>query len=197
MMGMEFLKQVVADAAGMDEATWEASVPYFSSMQLKKKEHFLRQGKICRHIGFITSGYVRLYYQLDDTDKTKDFNTEGTFCGSYASFIAEVPAHFNVIAMEDVELFVINKADLMTLTDKYMAWQKFLRIAMQSMFIAKENREAAFLTLTPEQRYNDLVESKPAWINRIPLKYLASYLGLTAETISRIRAGKLPSPKKG
>lgn len=197
MMGIEFLKRVVMNTANMDEDTWEASEKYFRKKQLKKKEYFLKQGEVCRYIGFISSGYVRLFYLLDDTDKTKDFNTEGYFCGSYASFITDSPSHFNVVAMEDVEMFLINKEDLMTLTDKYMAWQKFLRIAMQGMFIAKENREAAFLTLSPEHRYNNLMITRPDWINRIPLKYLASYLGLTAETISRIRAGKLMPQKKG
>lgn len=196
-MGKELLKAVVTAVVNMDEETWEASEQFFRTKQLRKKEYFLRQGEHCKHIGFVVKGYVRLYYQLDDMDKTKDFNTEGNFCGSYASFISEVPSHFNVVAMEDLELLLINRADLMALTEKHMAWQKFLRIAMQSMFIAKENREAAFLTLSPEERYNDLMNTKPEWINRIPLKYLASYLGLTAETVSRIRACKLTPGKKG
>ena len=89
------------------------------------------------------------FAQCQPNHKNQDFNTEGNFCGSYASFISEVPSHFNVVAMEVLELLLINRACLMAQTEKHMAWQKFLRIAMQSMFIAKENREAAFLTLWP------------------------------------------------
>jgi CRP-like cAMP-binding protein len=189
-MHHEKLRKLVTLVSGLDDETWKISRPLFKLKTLAKKEYFLKQGEICRYVGFVNQGFTRLFYDLIDGEVTKDFNTEGSFCGSYASFISGVPSHFNVIAMEPTELLIINRENLLQLTDSYMAWQKFLRIAMEQQFIRKENREALFLTATPEDRYTDLVKNHPDWINRIPLKYLASYLGLTAETVSRIRARK-------
>lgn len=189
-MNTDSLRAILSQSVNMDDEAWDASLHLFKPKTLNKKEHFLKQGETCKHIGFIVSGYVRLYYDIGDTEITKDFNTEHTFCGSYASFISEKPSHFNVVAMEPLELLIINRNNLILLTEQYMAWQKFLRIAMERMFITKENREAFFLTTTPEERYSILLSETPEWVNRIPLKHLASYLGMTAETLSRIRAKK-------
>jgi CRP-like cAMP-binding protein len=189
-MDKEILRNIISQVVEMDDEAWQAALPCFRFIELRKKEYFVRQGEICKYIGFITKGYTRLFYNLEHEEVTKDFNVEGCFCGSYASFIAEAPSHFNVIAMEPLQLLIINRNQLLELTDRYMSWQKFLRIAMSEVFIQKENREAMFLTTTSQERYTNLVKHKPDWVNRIPLKYLASYLGMVPETISRIRARK-------
>jgi CRP/FNR family transcriptional regulator, anaerobic regulatory protein len=155
---------------------------------LKRKEHFLRQGEICRSIGFIKSGYIRLYYLLDGEDITKDFNFENNFCGSHASFSTLSPSRFNIVAMEDVVIEEINRADLYVLYDKYKSFERLGRLMMERMFDRKEQRESAFLQDDAEIRYADLLIQYPGITQRVPLKYIASYLGLTAETISRLRA---------
>ena len=182
------LGKIVSQVVDMDQEAWQASLPYFKDIELRKKEFFVRQGEICRYVGFINKGYTRLFYNLKDEQVTNDFNVEGCFCGSYASFIAETPSHFNVIAMEPLQITVISRSHLLELTDRYTSWQKFLRIAMEEVFKAKENREAMIFSSTNEERYANLVKYNPDWISRIPLKYLASYLGMASETISRIRA---------
>lgn len=186
-MEKDLLRRVMSKHVDLSDEVWEASALLFRFKKIDKKELFLRQGEVCQRLGFIHQGYTRLFYNVDGVEVTKDFNTEGYFCGSYASFSTGAPAHFNVVAMEPMILQVISHHDLMKLVDKYPAWQKFLRIAMEQMFISKENREAMFLLSSPEDRYNNLVKEHPDWINRIPLKYLASYLGLVPETLSRIR----------
>lgn len=186
-MDNELLRQVMSRHTRVDEVCWKASAPLFRFRHFKKKELFLRQGDVCTHLGFIHKGYTRLFYNVDGTEITKDFNTEGYFCGSYASFISRQPSRFNVLAMEPLVVQVISHHDLMYLVEQYPAWQKFLRIAMEQMFISKENREAMFLLSSPEARYNDLLKQHPDWVRRIPLKYLASYLGLAPETLSRVR----------
>jgi CRP-like cAMP-binding protein len=155
---------------------------------LKRKEYFLRQGEICRSIGFIKSGYVRLYYLLDGDDITKDFNFENNFCGSHASFSMVAPSGFNIVAMEDVTIEEISRTDLYALYDKYKSFERLGRLVMERMFDRKERRESAFLQDDAERRYSDLLIQYPGITQRVPLKYIASYLGLTAETVSRLRA---------
>ena len=158
--------------------------------QLKRKEYFLRQGQVCRHLALIVKGYVRLFYLVDGEEITKDFNFENWICGSYASFSMQQPSRFNIIAMEDCELYLIGREDLYRLFDTYPNIQKLGRIQIERMFIYKELREASFLLDSAEKRYHNLLEQQPHIVQRVPLKYLASYLGISAETISRIRAGK-------
>lgn len=157
---------------------------------LKKKEHFLREGEICKSIGFIIKGYIRLYYLHEGEDITKDFNFETNFCGSNASFTTQTPARFNIIAMEDVTIQEISRHDLYALYDKYKSFERLGRLIMEYMFDRKEQREAAFLQHDAERRYRDLIKLYPHITQRVPLKYIASYLGISAETLSRLRAVK-------
>jgi CRP-like cAMP-binding protein len=171
----------------MEDAVWQELQKVITHKALKKKEHFLREGEVCRQLGFITKGYVRLYFLTDGEEVTKDFNFENSFCGSYASFRLQQPSRFNIVAMEDLSLYALGHDDLFRLYDEYPIVQKLGRLAMENMFIRKEMREASFLLDSAEQRYNDLLLQHPGITQRIPLKYLASYLGITAETLSRLR----------
>ncbi|HEX2629587.1 MAG TPA: Crp/Fnr family transcriptional regulator [Chitinophagaceae bacterium] len=170
------------------DEVWDDFERSLGYLQLKKKDHFLREGQVCRQVAFITRGYVRLYYLHNGEEITKDFNFENFFCGSWASFSMQQPSRFNIIVMEDVELYTIGRDDLYRLFNQYPAFQEMGRMWMEMMFIRKEMREASFLLDTAEQRYADLLSQNDQIIQRVPLKYLASYLGMTAETLSRIRS---------
>ncbi|WP_276373252.1 Crp/Fnr family transcriptional regulator [Chryseolinea sp. H1M3-3] len=188
-MGEE-LRDFFEKQVPLEDEAWEDLQKIISLKDLKKKQHFLRQGEICRQLGFIVCGYVRLYYLKDGEEITKDFNFENSFCGSYASFSLGQPSRFNVIAMEKVKLYAIGRDELFRLFDKYSSLQKLGRLSMEHMFIRKEMRESSFLLDSAEQRYKDLLSQYPQIQQRVPLKYLASYLGMTAETLSRIRGNK-------
>ncbi|RYY93686.1 MAG: Crp/Fnr family transcriptional regulator [Chitinophagaceae bacterium] len=184
---MEALKRYLEQHVALEPGAWEAMQEAAEPRHLKRREFFLRQDQVCRHVGFIASGYVRLFYLKDGLEITKDFNFEQSFCGSYASFSLQQPSRFNVVAMEDTELYAVGRSDLYRLFDTYPSLQKMGRLNMEHMFIRKELRESAFLLDGAERRYLDLLEQHPQVLQRVPLKYIASYLGLTAETVSRIR----------
>lgn len=185
-MGDE-LKSFIEKRVTLEEGAWEELKKSITIKDLKRKEHFLKQGEVCRHLGFIVKGYVRLYFLAEGEEVTKDFNFENSFCGSYASLRLQRPSHFNVVAMESVRLYAIGREGLSNFFEKYPSGQKFGRLSMEDMFIRKENREASFLLDPADKRYHDLLALYPRIEQRVPLKYLASYLGITAETLSRIR----------
>jgi len=185
-MGEE-LRKFFEQHVSLEQGAWEEMQNALKRRSLKKKEHFLKQGEICRHIGFIIKGYVRLYYLVDGEEITKDFNFENSFCGSWASFSMQEPSRFNVFAMENSDLYLIPREGLYKLFDKYRSVERIGRLTMEHMFIKKELRESSFLLDSAEKRYIDLQLHYPGIEQRVPLKYLASYLGISAETLSRLR----------
>ncbi|MGZ5286838.1 MAG: Crp/Fnr family transcriptional regulator [Flavisolibacter sp.] len=178
-----FLEQMVR----LEEDAWEAMERIIKPALYKKNELFLRQGQICRQLGFISKGFVRLYYLHDGEEITKDFNFENAICGSYASFSRQEPARFNIVAMEDLEVLLIGRDDLYALYDQYPSLQKAGRQRIEYMFIKKEEREASFLLDSAQERYQQLLAKEPEIADRAQLKHLASYLGIKPETLSRIR----------
>jgi CRP-like cAMP-binding protein len=171
----------------LEKEAWEDFEAILTPRILKKKEHFLLQGEICKQLAFIASGSFRVYFMVDGEDITKDFNFENSFCGSLASFSLQQPSRFNVVAMEESKIYALAKEDLYRLYDKHPGIQKIGRLSIENMFIRKELREASFLLDTAQQRYENLLAQYPSIVNRVPLKYLASYIGIKAETLSRIR----------
>lgn len=186
MTTAEELKVLIDQHVALEEGAWEELHKSLTLKQVKRKEHFLRQGEVARYIGLVTKGYARLYYLQDGKEITKDFNFENFFCGSYASFSLQQPSRFNVVAMEDLTLILLHR-DIFNLFDKYPGLQKFGRLMMERMFIRKELRESSFLLDSAEERYEELRTQFPGIELRVPQKYLASYLGITPETLSRIR----------
>ena len=138
-------------------------------------------------MGFVTEGFTRLYFLLDGEEVTKDFCFENNFTGSVASFQTRKPAQFNVVAMEDTTLITFGFEQLQGLVEKHHCWSNFIRIVLGHFAIRKENREISFLLNSAEQRYLSMVADNPQVLQRVALKYIASYLGLTPETLSRIR----------
>jgi CRP-like cAMP-binding protein len=187
-MIVDAVRQYLEKLTPLDEETWRDLKSRLHASQLKRRDHFLSQGDICKQVGFIRKGYVRLYYLVDGEEITKDFNFENAFCGSHASFSAQTPSRFNVVAMEDCEFYVISREDLYSLYDRYKSFERIGRLYMEYMFDRKERRESAFLQDDAGKRYSDLRAEYPQIVQRVPLKYIASYLGITAETLSRIRA---------
>jgi CRP-like cAMP-binding protein len=148
---------------------------------------YLNEGETCQKIAFITKGAVRMYYIIKGEERSKDFQFEGQFTGSLASMLTQTPSKFAIAALEDTTLIEINGSDLLSLYDDYKVWERFGRIYLTNSFLYKEKREASLLFDSSTTRYENLVREQPQHIQRIPLKHLASYLGITPESLSRIR----------
>ncbi|MFD2164572.1 Crp/Fnr family transcriptional regulator [Paradesertivirga mongoliensis] len=170
-----------------NDEEWQAMEKCLSIKRLRKNEHFLLEGEVCYRMGFVTEGFTRLYFLVDGEEVTKDFCFENNFTGSVASFQTQRPAQFNVVAMEDTTLITFGFSPLQSLVEKYHCWSNFIRIVLGYFAIRKENREISFLLNSAEQRYMGLVADNPQILQRVALKYIASYLGLSPETVSRIR----------
>ncbi len=166
---------------------WLAFRDALKPVALPNKASFLNAGEVCNRVAFVNRGCARQYYLVDGKEICKDFLFENSFIGSYASFLTRQPALFYVEALEDMELFELRYPDVMQLYDRYPSWQKLGRILAEGLFIRKEKREASFLQENPDQRYQNLLHDFPQVVQRVPLQHIASYLGMTPETLSRVR----------
>lgn len=181
------LRQHLSKFISPTPAEWRAFESKLRIRHLLKDQVYLAEGDVCRRIGIVMSGSVRMFYLIKGEERCKDFQFEGQFTGSIASLVTEQPAKFSVAALEDTTMFEISRDDFFGLCDKYKTWERFGRLYIQQMFIYKEKREASLLFDSSLTRYESLLREQPVHAQRIPLKYLASYLGIKPESLSRIR----------
>ncbi|MCK6616897.1 MAG: Crp/Fnr family transcriptional regulator [Cyclobacteriaceae bacterium] len=154
---------------------------------LKKGEFVLRAGEVCNHVTFINRGFVRIYNLINDEDLTVNFAFEGNFITDFASFITRKPTADNIIAMEDLEILQINHDNLQAAYSQSSTWERFGRLMAEYILLFVVNRNKSLLFDTPEERYLKLMKERPKVMANVPLKYIASYLGITPEALSRIR----------
>jgi CRP-like cAMP-binding protein len=155
---------------------------------LAKNELLLSEGRICRHLYFLEKGAIRGFYNLDGKEITHWFGFENDFVTSFHSFITGEPALENIQLMEGSILWAIPKETLNELLSKHHEVERLVRIAYEKYYIRLEERfvNAQFKTAT--ERYENLLQHSPFILERVPLGFIASYLGISQETLSRIRS---------
>lgn len=164
--------------------TSEAEVRIFS-----EGDHILKKGQICVGAFFLVKGLARSYYIKDNKQITSRLMEEGFIITSWLSFYSQQPSNEYIIAMEDCETVYL---DFNTINDLYVEFPVFNVIGRRQVeysFCQAEIRTQMLRGLTAEQRYSLFCENNPSLLRRVPLKYIASYLGMSDETLSRIRAG--------
>jgi CRP-like cAMP-binding protein len=155
---------------------------------LPKNEYLVTEGKICRHLYFLEQGALRGYYNLEGKEITHWFAFAQDFVTSFHSFITQQSAVENIQLLEGSILWAITKENLMRLLNEYHEIERLVRIAYEKYYIRLEHRfvNAQFKTAT--ERYQELLAESPHIIERVPLGFIASYLGISQETLSRIRS---------
>lgn len=173
--------------AGMAERS-ERFLSLFVSHSFAKQELLLAEGQPERYLSVVEQGVLRTFFRRGDREFTTDFIFPGQFASAYDSFITRQPSTLQVEALSDGVLMRVGYDSLQRLYAEDAGSQEVGRKAAESLYIRKALRERSLLADTPEERYLHLLEAQPEYIRLIPLKHLASYLGITPETLSRIRA---------
>lgn len=164
---------------------------FFHSISIAKGEYLLKEGQYARRMAFVEKGYIRIYAHQGEKEVTQWITTPGYFVMDLASFIFEMPARWNIEALEDCRLHVINRADYQKIGEYVPNWHLLEKSFLARCFITLENRMFQQLSLSAEERYRFLFEYQPDLFNQVPLQYLASMLGMTPETFSRIRKKRM------
>lgn len=160
-----------------------------------KNEFLLQEGQVCRTIFFVLKGCVRLFYNVNGVDKTAFFYTEGRFICAGESYTFGTPARENLQAVEEVELMFFEKDLLDKLLRRSSKFEVMARIATEDELLAYQRMIASFVTKNAEERYVELIANQGDLFLRVPQQYIASYLGISPETLSRIKRRILEKTK--
>lgn len=158
--------------------------------QFAKGDWLLRSGNSCPHLFFISEGLTRhFFYTFQGEEKTTWFSEAGDLVTDFAAFTTGTPAIFNVEALERTVGFYLKREALFEFFDKSKSWERLGRLMNQHYLIRLIERSNDMAIKSARQRYEAFHKERGGLFNRVPLKYIASYLGITLETLSRLRSG--------
>jgi len=167
---------------------WELIQDFLTLKKLRKRQYLLQEGDVCKLIAFVEKGALRLYNVSENgTEHIVHFAVEGQFMTDLYSTFTREPSIYNIDAIEDSELVLITRTasdELRNLSPKY---QEFVFLETSEAYIQLAKRMTSVISLSLEQRYQELIDNYPDIVQRVPQHMIASYMGLTPETLSRIR----------
>lgn len=163
-------------------------VSTFQPKKLRKKQYFLQEGDVSKYVGFIVKGAMR-QYSVDEkgTEHIVHLLIENYWANDRESSIMLTPSKYNIDAWEDTELLITTRADMMDLMGKIPALVQMTRVMDERNAIANQRRLSSTISNTAEKRYEEFAAHHPKFIQRFPQHLIASFLGITKETLSRIR----------
>jgi CRP-like cAMP-binding protein len=178
----------VNEKVNLTEDEQEICKSLLMSKKLRKKQYLLQEGDVAKYSAFVEKGALRSY-TIDDkgSEHIIQFAIEGWWISDIYSFLTGEPSTYNIEALEDCELLTLTKAAQEELVEKVPKFERYLRILMQGAYIALQRRMTGTLVYTAEEKYLSLTKAYPDIIQRVPQHMIASYLGVTPETLSRIR----------
>lgn len=183
---MEEFKQFIRSVIGIDEADLNLVLSRFSEKQVPRGRMILKKGQIANQYFFIASGGVRFFYTLNEQENTTWVVFKNEFFTEISSLHPQKPTRFNIEAIEDTTLLVIDKKDMDFLYAHISVWEEFGRKIWEAMTVRMIDQILNFQTLSAEERYIEFMRN-PELIQKIPVKQLAAVLGITPNALSRIR----------
>ncbi|PQJ79223.1 Crp/Fnr family transcriptional regulator [Polaribacter porphyrae] len=159
----------------------------YSILHLKKGEYFLKESHLSTKIGFIISGSIIHYYNIEGKQVTRWVSLHGNFVTGFVSFVEKTPSLENLLCIKNVEMIIYNRDYFMNILMKFreiqLAWRKILELNV----IGYENRVYQLLTTNAEKRYLNFQKTYPQFVSQVPQKHIASMLGIEPRHLSRIR----------
>ncbi|MDO9373052.1 MAG: Crp/Fnr family transcriptional regulator [Ferruginibacter sp.] len=161
---------------------------YLTPKKLRKKQYLLQEGDVCRSVAFVEKGALRAY-SVDDKggEHIIQFGLEGWTIADLFSFLTGEPATYNIDAIEDSELVLISKSAQEELLQRFPKYETFTRLNITGAYLAMQRRLTSIISFTLEERYTNFISLYPDIAQRVPQHMIASYMGLTPETLSRVR----------
>ena len=189
----EKMHQSLQQFCSIQDEDWQHLKKQLKPVSFNKGDLFVREGQLCKHIGFLNRGIARVYYVIDGKEITSYFNTENrnAFVCSFTAFLSRKPSFENVHFLEDAELLLLSYEQLQDLYDKRPGIQKLGRLMAEYNYVLSMERIYSLQHAPAIDRYATMLKIYPGLMNQVPHHYIASYLGITPESLSRIRKSAL------
>ena len=171
----------------MSDHDWSYFESKLKRIERPKRTTLLTVGEVENYLYFIESGSARMFIPREENDLTFSFSFDGQFLSAYDSFITKSPSYYAIETITDSVFWTITFSDLEEIYEKTDCGQLIGRKVAENLFLKKKRREQSLLSESSEERYLKLFTEQPRLIKEIPLKFLASYIGVTPQALSRIR----------
>lgn len=187
-MGIENLVNQLTTYCVFSESDLKLITSKFHHQHFKSKAYLLQAGQISRHIHFIETGLLRVFHVNDGKEITSYLSSDNGIVSSYSSFIQQTSSYENIQCIEDSEIYSIHYKDMHELYDLVPKWQNMGRIIAEQNVLCLADRHLKLHSIPAKEKYLEFLKTSPdKIIQRTPLIHIASYLGITPESLSRIR----------
>ena len=184
----DLLRQHIEKRTHLTEHEFDIVKNYFVTRKLRKKQFLLNEGEVCRYIGFVNSGCMR-EYTIDSrgNEHIIQFAIEDWWVSDLNSFLSGEPAEYNIDALQDSEILLLEKSARDKLLDECPKMERFFRILIESNHVANHRRITDSLSTSAEEKYLKFIKTYPKLFELVSQNQIASYLGITPQSLSRIR----------
>lgn len=177
----------IKQLTGMSDIELSFVLNRFEEKDIKKKTVVLSSGKVAQEIYYIINGCMRLFYEKDGKDISAYFFTENMFAGAYDSFTTQQPSRHSIETVDDCYVLSVSYKNFQALFDECPKWNEALRKILEERFLSLHHLFTSQILDSPEERYLNLLKYRPDLLNRIPQHQIATFLGVTPVSLSRIR----------
>ena len=186
----DLLHQKLNSVIAISEEEFQQFCTSFKPKKLRKKQYLLQSGDVNRYQAFVVKGLLRSY-TVDEKDNKHilQFASEGWWIADLSSYLTSEPSILNIDALEDSELLLLDKNAWEASMKSIPALEHYFRIILQNHLVATQKRLLQSLSETAEEKYTRFLKTYPECLQRMPQHMIASYLGITRETLSRVRKG--------